>query len=58
MTSGHTVEAMTESRDTWTTRDYPVLVDLAEHLDVGGLPVQPHEVKRDELDTEAVTRCG
>jgi len=45
------------SRDTWTTRDYPVLVDLAEHFDASGLPVEPDEVDHPGLDTEAVTRA-
>lgn len=48
---------MAESRDTWTTRDYPVLVDLAEHLDAGGLPVEPDEVDHSGLDTKAVARA-
>ncbi|OLT41395.1 hypothetical protein BJF86_15715 [Serinicoccus sp. CNJ-927] len=48
---------MTESRDTWTTRDYPVLVDLAEHLDASGLPAQPHTLSVQGLDREQITRA-
>lgn len=42
----HTVEAMS-TRDTWTTRDYPVLVAVAEHLEeTRGAPVLSHQLAK------------
>lgn len=41
------------SRDTWTARDYPVLVAAAEHLDGSpGSPIQLHQLVR-QLDMPA-----
>lgn len=45
--------------DTWTTRDYPVLVAAAEHLDrTMGDALQPGDLtEATRLETEDVTRA-